>query len=78
MLYYVELEDNCTVSYQIPEEEAIRRQKLAAATKNQTYESDQDALEDYMSIHWAKQFICGILNKGRPILPKEKQHETNW
>lgn len=38
---------------EITEEEAIRRQKEAAKNKSFTYRNDNEALEDYITIHWA-------------------------
>ena len=33
--------------------EAIKHSKLAAQQRNYTYINDGDALEDFMTIHWA-------------------------
>lgn len=34
-------------------EEAVKIAKAVAATKGYTYSSDQDALEDFVTVHWA-------------------------
>lgn len=42
-----------TIRVRITREEAITRQKKAAALKGYTYPSDEDALQDFMTVHWA-------------------------
>ena len=37
----------------ISEAEAVRRQREVAATKNYEYASDAEALEDFLTVHWA-------------------------
>lgn len=34
-------------------EEAVRRQRAAGARRNYSYESDKDALSDFIAVHWA-------------------------
>lgn len=36
-----------------PEEHAIKLQQQAAAHNNYTYLSDEEALDDFIKIHWA-------------------------
>ena len=37
----------------ICEAEAVRRQREVAATKSYDYVSDAEALEDFLTVHWA-------------------------
>jgi hypothetical protein len=47
------------------QEEAIERQKAAALSKGYVYVSDEEALEDFMVVHWAwTQWVSWAENKG--------------
>jgi hypothetical protein len=47
------------------QEEAIERQKAAALSKGYVYTSDEKALEDFMTVHWAwTQWVSWAENKG--------------
>jgi len=50
MIFYNEPND---IEVSITREEAIDRQKAAAAQKGCVYEDDAEALHDFIRIHWA-------------------------
>lgn len=55
MIVYVEPDEDGPheVIVRVTEEEAIRRAKAYAAQKGHVYPNDQEALTDFMVIHWA-------------------------
>lgn len=62
---YMELgEHGEPLTIRISEEEAIARQRMAALrANNYGYESDQDALEDFLVVHWAYRIKDGLVSQ---------------
>lgn len=54
VIYTVPDSDMTEVLIKISVEEAILNQKCAAGEYGYVYESDEEALEDFISIHWAQ------------------------
>lgn len=52
-------EDNQPITFTCSEKEAIDRQRSIAASRGFTYESDDDALQDFMVVNWARRVSPG-------------------
>ncbi len=53
-------DDSVVLTCRLTKVDAIKAQRAAAFFANPTfvYESDQQALEDFLTVHWAKLIIC--------------------
>ena len=54
MIHWIDPDENgLPVERAITHDEAVARQKVAAARRGYVYDTDTDALDDFMTIHWA-------------------------